>query len=69
MSAVRYFLDAVGSGSHVHLSLMENGRNVFMASDGSETQYGMSNIGEKFLAGVFCHLPSILAFTAPLPNR
>eukprot|EP00268_Persea_americana_P055319 TRINITY_DN6421_c0_g1_i5.p1 TRINITY_DN6421_c0_g1~~TRINITY_DN6421_c0_g1_i5.p1 ORF type:complete len:842 (+),score=177.17 TRINITY_DN6421_c0_g1_i5:87-2612(+) len=64
----KYFLDATGSGSHVHLSLMENGRNVFMASDGSETQYGMSKIGEKFLAGVFHHLPSILAFTAPLPN-
>ncbi|KAK1314447.1 hypothetical protein QJS10_CPA06g00217 [Acorus calamus] len=39
-----------------------------MASDGSETQYGMSEVGENFMAGVFSHLPAILAFLAPLPN-
>ncbi|KAI0494063.1 hypothetical protein KFK09_024194 [Dendrobium nobile] len=63
-----YFLDDIGSGSHVHLSLWKNGRNVFMGSEESKTPYGMSEIGEKFMAGVFYHLPSILAFTAPLPN-
>ncbi|KAL0907986.1 hypothetical protein M5K25_022446 [Dendrobium thyrsiflorum] len=64
----KYFLDDIGSGSHVHLSLWKNGRNVFMGSEDSKTPYGMSEIGEKFMAGVFYHLPSILAFTAPLPN-
>eukprot|EP00262_Sarcandra_glabra_P000814 TRINITY_DN10888_c0_g4_i1.p1 TRINITY_DN10888_c0_g4~~TRINITY_DN10888_c0_g4_i1.p1 ORF type:complete len:766 (-),score=145.89 TRINITY_DN10888_c0_g4_i1:272-2239(-) len=64
----KYFLDDIGSGSHVHLSLSENGKNVFMASSGSENQYGMSRVGEEFMAGVFYHLPSILAFIAPLPN-
>lgn len=64
----KYFLNDIGSGCHVHLSLWENGNNVFMASIGSETEYGMSKIGEKFLAGVFYHLPSIMAFIAPLPN-
>ncbi|KAI7981721.1 Type-1 glutamine synthetase 1 [Camellia lanceoleosa] len=28
----------------------------------------MSKVGEEFMAGVLTHLPSILAFTAPLPN-
>ncbi|KAK8950724.1 hypothetical protein KSP39_PZI004774 [Platanthera zijinensis] len=64
----KYFLDDIGSGSHVHLSLWKDGRNVFMGSEDSRTPYGMSDVGEKFMAGVFYHLPSIFAFTAPLPN-
>ncbi|XP_016734934.1 cytosolic purine 5'-nucleotidase isoform X2 [Gossypium hirsutum] len=31
-------------------------------------QHAMSKVGEEFMAGVLDHLPSILAFTAPLPN-
>ncbi|KAL7195860.1 hypothetical protein ACSBR1_035984 [Camellia fascicularis] len=64
----RYALDDVGSQSHVHLSLWENGKNIFMAS-GEHSKHGMSKVGEEFMAGVLNHLPSILAFTAPLPNR
>ncbi|XP_075103395.1 protein fluG [Nicotiana tabacum] len=63
----KYALDDIGSGSHVHISLSRNGENIFMASDGS-SRYGMSKIGEAFMAGVLNHLPSILPFTAPLPN-
>ncbi|CAL5334664.1 unnamed protein product [Camellia sinensis] len=63
----KYALDDVGSGSHVHLSLWENGKNVFMAS-GGHSKHGMSKVGEEFMAGVLNHLPSILAFTAPIPN-
>ncbi|XP_073150907.1 protein fluG [Henckelia pumila] len=63
----KYSLDDIGSGSHVHISLSENGENVFIAHGGS-TKYGMSEIGEEFMAGVLNHLPSILAFTAPVPN-
>ncbi|KAL6503085.1 hypothetical protein OROHE_023714 [Orobanche hederae] len=63
----KYKLDDIGSGSHVHISLSENGENVFMVHSGS-TRYGISKIGEQFMAGVLDHLPSILAFTAPLPN-
>lgn len=69
MELPRCFLDDIGSGSHVHLSLSENGHNVFMASTESKTRYGMSKVGEEFMAGVLTHLPAILAFTAPLPNR
>ncbi|KAJ3690449.1 hypothetical protein LUZ61_019613 [Rhynchospora tenuis] len=65
----KYYLDDCGSGSHVHISLSENGRNVFIGSETDpETNYGMSKIGQNFLAGVYHHLPAILAFTAPLPN-
>lgn len=63
----RYTLDDIGSGSHVHLSLWENGVNVFTGVAGSS--HGMSKIGEEFMAGVLFHLPAILAFTAPNPNR
>ncbi|PSS32867.1 Protein fluG like [Actinidia chinensis var. chinensis] len=63
----KYALDDIGSGSHVHLSLWENGKNVFMAS-GGQSVHGMSKVGEEFMAGVLEHLPSILAFTAPVPN-
>ncbi|KAJ1419453.1 Glutamine synthetase, catalytic domain [Sesbania bispinosa] len=63
----KYALDDLGSGSHVHLSLGQNGQNVFMASDES-SKYGISTIGKEFMAGVLYHLPSILPFIAPLPN-
>lgn len=64
--APKYTLDDIGSGSHVHLSLWENGVNVFTGAAGSS--HGMSKVGEEFMAGVLSHLPSILAFTAPNPN-
>lgn len=68
ISFLRYSLDEIGSGSHVHLSLSKNGENVFMPRSQS-TEHGISKIGEEFMAGVLNHLPSILAFTAPVPNR
>lgn len=63
----KFSLDDIGSGSHVHISLSENGENVYMGRSG-ETKYGISKVGEEFMAGVLDHLPSILAFTAPVPN-
>ncbi|KAI9153547.1 hypothetical protein LWI28_012944 [Acer negundo] len=65
--APKYALDDLGSGSHVHISLWQNGENVFMASGGS-SRHGISDVGQEFMAGVLYHLPSILAFTAPIPN-
>ncbi|KAL1819524.1 hypothetical protein ACET3Z_014393 [Daucus carota] len=63
----KYALGEIGSGSHVHISLSQNGKNVFMASDEC-SRYGMSKVGEEFMSGVLNHLSSILAFTAPVPN-
>ncbi|ONK70939.1 uncharacterized protein A4U43_C04F3070 [Asparagus officinalis] len=64
----KYYLDDIGSGSHAHISLWKKGENVFMGSEESKSPHGMSKIGENFMAGVLHHLPSILAFIAPLPN-
>uniref|UniRef100_A0A7N2R858 GS catalytic domain-containing protein n=1 Tax=Quercus lobata TaxID=97700 RepID=A0A7N2R858_QUELO len=63
----KYALDDIGSGSHVHISLDQNGENVFKASD-ETSRYGMSTVGEEFMAGVLHHLPASMAFTAPVPN-
>ncbi|KAL9268684.1 fluG-like protein [Drosera capensis] len=63
----KYSLEDIGSGSHVHLSLWQNGVNVFMGASGTG-RHGMSKVGEEFMAGVLHHLPAILAFTAPHPN-
>lgn len=64
----RYQLNEIGSGCHVHVSVERDGKNMFSASDDS-SRYGMSQIGEEFMAGVLAHIPSILAFTTPHPNR
>ncbi|CAL1398298.1 unnamed protein product [Linum trigynum] len=64
----KYALDDIGSGSHVHISLSQNGENVFMGTNDGSSKHGMSRIGRGFMAGVLHHLPSILAFTAPVPN-
>ncbi|XP_049373469.1 protein fluG-like [Solanum verrucosum] len=63
----RYNYDDVGSGSDVHISLFKNGENVFMAS-GEPNRYGMSVIGESFMAGVLDHLRSLCVFTMPISN-
>jgi glutamine synthetase len=66
-SACRYSKADAGSGAHVHLSIWQGNRNVFMGS-GPGSKHGMSKAGQEFMAGVLLHLPSILAFTAPNPN-
>ncbi|XP_060957795.1 protein fluG [Cannabis sativa] len=60
----KYSMKQPGSGSHVHVSLFQDGKNVFMGS----SAYGMSKAGQEFLAGVLSHLPRLLAFLAPNPN-
>ncbi|XP_049414775.1 uncharacterized protein LOC125877555 [Solanum stenotomum] len=57
----------VGSGSHVHISLYKNGENIFMASS-EPNRYGMSVIGESFMAGILDHLRSVCVFTMPISN-
>jgi glutamine synthetase len=64
----KYSKADAGSGAHVHLSIWQGNRNVFMGS-GPGSKHGMSKAGQEFMAGVLLHLPSILAFTAPNPNR
>lgn len=54
-----------GSGLHINMSLMKNGKNIFCDSQ-SET--GFSKIGLNFVAGIMKHAKGICAVTNPLVN-
>ena len=54
-----------GSGMHVNISLMKDGKNVF--SD-PEDPNGFSPIAMQFLGGVMAHLRGMTAITNPLVN-
>ncbi|WP_416385354.1 glutamine synthetase family protein [Streptomyces sp. NRRL B-1677] len=54
----------VGNGAHLHLSLRQDGGNLFRGGDGP---FGMTRPGEAFLAGILHELPALLAVTAPHP--
>lgn len=55
------FPGLAGSGSHLHVSLWQDGRNLFY--DGSDP-LGISRLARQFIAGVLHHLPALLPFTA-----
>ncbi len=57
------FEDKSGSGAHIHISLQENGRNVFY--DGAH-ESGYSDIARYFIGGILKHVEGILAFTSPI---
>lgn len=54
--------DGVGNGGHVHLSLWQDGRNLFAGGSG---RFGMTAEAEGFAAGVLDHLPALLVLGAP----
>ncbi|CAM6088141.1 unnamed protein product [Calypogeia fissa] len=64
---LQYAHTLFGSGSHVHLSLWRDGKNVFGADSYSSSNHGLSETGTHFMAGLLQHLPAVLAFTAPHP--
>ncbi|MFP4055261.1 MAG: glutamine synthetase family protein [Candidatus Brocadiia bacterium] len=49
-----------GSGMHVHLSLLKDGRNAFFQAD---DPYHLSPTGRHFIAGLLRHAPEITAVT------
>jgi glutamine synthetase len=54
---------AVGNGVHIHMSFLDaEGRPAMHDARGA---YGLSAIGQHFMAGVLRHLPAICAVTAP----
>lgn len=61
----KIFEDKPGNGCHLHLSLWKEGKNVL--SD-FENEYGISKIGNQFIAGILYHLPALMAITTPIPN-
>lgn len=61
----KLFADQAGSGCHLHLSLWQNGKNLFPDSAQSEK---LSPIGRAFVAGLLQHLPGLMALTTPSAN-
>ena len=59
------FLDQIGSGAHLHLSLWQNGRNLLHDPD---RPGGLSQMGQGFVSGLIEHLPALLAVTCPSAN-
>jgi glutamine synthetase len=52
----------VGNGGHVHLSLWRDGQNLMA---GGERDFGLTETGAAFSAGVLRRLPALLAIGAP----
>lgn len=59
------FLDQVGSGMHVNLSLIQNGTNLFADPEASHT---LHENAANFMAGILEKIPEITAFLNPLVN-
>jgi glutamine synthetase len=57
--------DAAGNGAHVHFSAWDGERNAFFDPTG---RFGVSEVAERFVAGVLAHAPGLLALTAPSVN-
>ncbi len=56
-------LNAPGNGMHIHLSLTQNGQNIFKGRG-----EGHSGIAESFIAGILAKTPEITAFLNPITN-
>ncbi len=54
------FGDRNGSGMHTHMSLFRGDENVFFAED---QQYNLSEIGQRFVAGLLRHAAEVTAIT------
>lgn len=61
----KIFPDQTGSGCHLHMSLWKDDENILTDPD---SQYGISKMGEHFIAGILKHLPALMAVTTPIPN-
>jgi glutamine synthetase len=61
----KIFPDNAGNGCHLHLSLWQDDENIL---HDPEANYGLSKIGQQFIAGILHHLPSLMAITTPIPR-
>ena len=59
------FQESAGSGCHFHISLWEDGRNLFYDQEG---EYGLSQAARHFIGGVLAHLGALCAITTPTVN-
>jgi glutamine synthetase len=65
--APKPFPDQAGNGAHIHFSLWDKAGRRNVMHD-SKDQYGISQLGYHFIAGVLDHLPALLALTCPSYN-
>jgi glutamine synthetase len=65
--APKPFPDQAGNGAHIHFSLWDKVGKRNMMYDPND-QYGISELGYHFIAGVLDHLPALLAVTCPTYN-
>jgi glutamine synthetase len=56
----------VGNGSHLHVSLWRDGRNLFSSGEG---RYGLAAEGESFLSAVLAHLPALVGLSVLGPGK
>ena len=59
------FVHLTGSGCHVHVSLWQDGRNIFAHSAG---ELGLSDLAYQFIGGVIAHAEALCALTNPTVN-
>jgi len=59
------FLDLTGSGCHAHVSLWQDGRNLFADAAG---ELGLSALAYHFIGGVLAHAEALCALTNPTVN-
>lgn len=61
----KWHQDRVGSASHVHMSLWQDGKNIFHDAKG---KHGMSKLMEHFVAGLIAYASDCTYFFAPYVN-
>jgi glutamate---methylamine ligase len=59
------FVDLTGSGCHVHVSLWQDGRNLFADAAG---ELGLSTLAYHFMGGVMEHAEALCALSNPTVN-
>ena len=55
--------DVAGSGMHIHLKLMKDGKNIFMREDGEISEEAL-----YFTGGIMAHAPALCAIANPTVN-
>ena len=61
----KWHKDRVGSSSHVHQSLWQDGKPMFV---NSEAEFGMSELMRHYMAGLIAYAPEYTYFLAPYVN-
>jgi glutamine synthetase len=63
------FAHLTGNGCHLHVSLWQDGRNVFATEDGEDQRgLGLSPLAYNFIGGLKAHASAYIALTAPSVN-